>query len=245
MVERSLLLAIAGGKTRKREENHGGPAAHVEDRTTSALAVPEVATQHRTTTVVFPTLQAYLAELPSGLDSFPKHLAKASLLRTALSLHDFDDEHLQALPRRLQYLVVKTPTSNRWISEVEYTALSLALADAHGWSDGDFARFWYDVTKSLMASVLYAGLLGFLTPKLLLRSAALRWASFHKGVELSTRLAPGGLQLILTFPEGLIPPICTQAYASVFQATVDVSSSRTTTELVEDTPTRAVYLMRE
>ncbi len=194
---------------------------------------------------VFPTQQSYLDGLPSGLDSFPRYLAKASLLRTALSLHAFSEAQIEALPERLRPLVTQTPTSNRWISEVEYTAVCLALADAHCWSDADFGWFWYQLTKSLMASVLYSGLLGFLTPKLLLRTAALRWAAFHKGVDLSSRPAPGGLYLTLTFPEGLVPPICTQAYASVFQATIDVSSARATTEMVEDHPTKAVYLMLE
>lgn len=142
-------------------------------------------------------------------------------------------------------MVEQPPTSNRWVLEVEYTALCLALADAHGWSDQDFSRFWYELTKSLMANAMYAGLLGFLTPKLLLRTASLRWASFHKGVELSTRAAPGGLYLDLGFPEGLVPPICTHAYAQVFQATVDFSASRTQTRLVEESPQKVTYLMSE
>lgn len=130
------------------------------------------------------------------------------------------------MPPRLRQLVEQPPTSNRWVLEVEYTALCLALADAHGWSEHDFARFWYDLTKSLMANVLYAGLLGFLTPKLLLRTASLRWVSFHKGLELTTRAAPGGLQIDLAFPEGLVPPICTKAHALVLQVTVDLSAAR-------------------
>lgn len=194
---------------------------------------------------MFPTQQSYLAALPSGLDSFPTHRAKASLVRTALSLYTFSDEQIGALPQRLRPMVEQPPTSNRWVSEVEYTALCLALADAHGWSDLEFGRFWYDLTKSLMANALYVGLLGFLTPKLLLRTASLRWASFHKGVELSTRAAPGGLYLDLRFPKGLVPPVCTQAYAQVFQATVDFSSARAQTRLVEEGPQEAIYRMSE
>ena len=194
---------------------------------------------------MFPTQEAYLAALPRGLDAFPTHRAKASLVRTALSLYTFSDEQAAALPERLRQMVEEPPTSNRWVSEVEYIALCLALADAHCWSDQDFARFWYDLTKSLMANALYVGLLGFLTPKLLLRTASLRWASFHKGVELSTRAAPGGLYLDLRFPEGLVPPICTEAYAQVFQATVDFSAARTLTRLIEDGPERATYVMYE
>ncbi len=194
---------------------------------------------------MFPSQQAYLATLPSGLDSFPAHRAKASLVRTALSLYTFSDEQRDALPGRLRQMVEEPPTSNRWVFEVEYTALCLGPCDAHRWSDPEFSRFWYDLTKALMANALYAGLLGFLTPKLLLRTAALRWASFHKGVELSTRAAPGGLYLELGFPEGLIPRVCTQAYAQVFQATVDFSASRTQTRLVEEGRHKAIYLMSE
>ncbi|MBV1860230.1 MAG: hypothetical protein KUG77_17585, partial [Nannocystaceae bacterium] len=182
---------------------------------------------------------------PDGLNSFPGYRAKGSLVRTALGLYSFSEAQLSALPKVLREVVQDPPTSNRWVPEVEYTALCLALADAHGWSDREFAGFWYELTKSLIASVLYAGLLRFLTPKLLLRTAPLRWAHFHQGVTLKTRPAPGGLWAEIEFPEGLVPPICTRAYADVLQATVDSSGRRTQTQLVEETKSKAVYRMFE
>jgi len=194
---------------------------------------------------VFPALEAYLAGLPDGLESFPTHRAKASLIRTALGLHSFNPRQLDALPDRLRELATDPPTSNRWVLEVEHMAMSLALAEAHGWSDRDFAKFWYRMTKAMINNVLYAGLLRALSPKMLLRTASLRWAVFHKGVTLQTKAAPAGLYATLSFPAGLVPPVCIGAYAQVLQAVVDASGTPAAAFLVEMGPTKAVYLMSE
>src|SRR5262245_24327661 len=101
-------------------------------------------------------LAAYLAGLPAGLASWPDHVAKASLLRAGLRTRPIDPRAITGAPPRLRALVETPPLDSSWITEVEYCALSLLIADVHGLDGPAFGRFWYEVMTSLVNSKLYS-----------------------------------------------------------------------------------------
>ncbi len=126
-------------------------------------------------------VEVYLRSLPQGLESFPDCRAKASMLHAGLAVRPIPGERRAQVPASLRPLVDTPPPVSSWVSEVEYCALSLAMADLHGWTDEDFGQYWYDLTRKLVESKLYRGLIGMLTPQVALRSAAWRWSAFHRG----------------------------------------------------------------
>ncbi len=186
----------------------------------------------------------YIRSLPDGLDSFPQYRAKASMVRLALENRALPRDVIEGLPDPLRGLAANPPLSSAWIPEVHYCGLSLAIADAHELSGEGFGDFWYAVSKSLAASQLYAGLLAYLPPRILLRSAALRWSAFHRGIGLTARSRGPELLLSLTFPPALLPSTCVEAYARVFSAIVDTSNAGACVSLVERGDDYAVYTMR-
>jgi hypothetical protein len=173
-----------------------------------------------------PRLNAYLASLPDGLGSWPEIRAKASMVRAALRVRPIELEPDAEVPPRLRELVERPLLDSMWISEVQYCALSLLIADRHDLDDAGFGRFWYDLMSSLVRSRLYSAMLRWVSAPTLLRSTAARWNTFHRGTDLRSAATDDGLQLDLSFPPGLLPQPFVGGYTSVFQALIDHSSSR-------------------
>lgn len=188
-------------------------------------------------------LDAYIRSLPDGLESFPQYRAKASLVRMALEHRALSQPVVEALPEPLRQLATNPPPASSWVPEVHYCGFSLAVADAHEMSSDAFGEFWYAVSKSLTTSPLYAGLLAYLPPRILLRSAGLRWSAFHRGMGLRVRSRGPELRLTLTFPPGLLPRLCAEGYTRAFAAIVDTSNAGAQMSLVEGGDDYAVYAM--
>ncbi|MBC8070181.1 MAG: hypothetical protein IAG13_17740 [Deltaproteobacteria bacterium] len=173
-----------------------------------------------------PRLAAYLAGLPDGLASWPEIRAKGSMVRAALRVRPIALEPQAEVLPRLRELIEHPPLDSMWMTEVEYCALSLLVADLHDLDDAGFCRFWYDVMSSLVRSRLYSVMLRWVSAPTLLRSTAARWGTFHRGTELRGVAIGDGLQLDLSFPSGLLPQPFIDGYTSVWQAMIDHSSSR-------------------
>lgn len=169
-------------------------------------------------------IDQYFRGLPDGWDSFPEFRAKASLIRTALEVRPAPTS-LEAIPEPLRAYFEAPPLPSAWIPEVHYLAFGVAVDDVEGFSDEDFDAYWYEISKKLVQSPLYAGLLGLLTPGVLLRTAALRWSAFHRGIQLRTSKRGGALRLELSYPTGLVPELCARGYKAVFAAVTDTSRS--------------------
>ena len=180
------------------------------------------------TAAVLPRVSAYLASLDDGIASWPDYRAKGSLVRAALRVRSIDASTLALAPPRLRALVERPPLDSGWITEVEYCAFSLLVADAHRFDSVAFARFWYDVMTDLVTSKIYATLLRWIEAPMLLRTTAARWGNFHRGLSLTAAATPDGLQVDLAFPAGLVPEMCIAGYTQVWQALIDQSHSRDT-----------------
>ena len=73
---------------------------------------------------------------------------------------------------------------------------------------------------------LYAVLLRLVSPGLLLRGAALRWSSFHRGTSLRTHsVTRNSATIVLEHPQHLFDPMGLRATAMGFKAALDASGA--------------------
>jgi len=189
----------------------------------------------------FERVTAYLQALPRGLRSYPDFQVKASLFRFALAARPVKG-NLDGLPPQLAKVLREPPLASDWLSEVEYCAGTLAIADLYAMNETMFKVFWYDVMKLVNTGKIYGFLVSMLTPEQLLSGMAMRWGVFHRGVRCDAKASPEGMEVTLTYPPGLLDPLSIKGYVAVFQSVVDVSrhpQSRVT--FLGATPTSARY----
>lgn len=183
-------------------------------------------------------LERYLEVLPHGIDSFESVQVKASMLRTALSVHSPDTTRL---PSRVAALVREPPPPNTWITEVEYQCVLLASGDELGYSDSAYADHTYRVAKALYASPMYRSLMRVAGPAVILKGAALRWGNFRRGTKLDSRPAKAGSSVRMTFPHGLFMTRNLKGFTGVFRATLEMAGVRGEVALVREEPGVAIY----
>jgi hypothetical protein len=152
----------------------------------------------------FPTVGAYLARLPHGIDSFPACKAKGSLVRAMLL-----DNRIRgvrgALPDAIAELVEDPPPAAIWIPQVHARCVLRALFDEAFEGDEDkLARWAYFSQRKLFSGSIYKILFWGLGPDRLMKLASSRFAHFHVGVELE--LVDDGRQkvVVLRYPMGVI-----------------------------------------
>jgi hypothetical protein len=184
----------------------------------------------------FPTLEAYIAQLPNGLDSFPTCLIKASVIRDALSSKAIPDD--PSLPAPIRALLQGPPPVSSLVPEVLSNAMLLTLYDVHfaalGWQA---AGSWlHATTYQLLRTPLYRILFAVLSPERLVSGVAQRWQAFRRGSELTlTDKTDGFARLRLVFPAGLHTDLTLFLLAAAFRAAIDGSGARRVTVEVEST----------
>lgn len=166
----------------------------------------------------FPLLQGYLDGLPDGLHSYPECRAKASLVRFVTAR--CPEGEFTALPPPLAELVRSPPPATGWVPEVQYNALSLAVADLLGRDASGFGALWYAVMDEMVQSPLYRVVLGLVSPTALLKTAAKRWGMFHVGTRLTATTSPDGLSLSIRHPAHLLDSVLAAGYVRVFEVLV-------------------------
>lgn len=153
------------------------------------------------------------------------------MLRAALELCPIPDG-AAALEPRIARLFFDPPLSSAWVTEAEYVAFSLAMADLRQLDAPAFARYWHEVMLHMTDGV-YSTALALLSPSLLLRSMAALWSGFHRGLPLSATTLPGGLLVQMTIPRGLFPPLILDGFVGVFQALLKRSRRPASRALLE------------
>ncbi len=131
-----------------------------------------------------PHLAEYIASLPQGLDSYPQARAKASLYRSTIATWPSPASEVSGLPAPLRRLAEYPRPVSSWIPEAHSAALVLATRDLACTDDADFLDFCYQQQRTLFSGRLYAVLLKMTSPSTLLRTAAFRWRSLHRGSSL-------------------------------------------------------------
>lgn len=135
--------------------------------------------------IAFPSLDRFVEALPHGLDSYPDALAKAAILRHALS--DVRLPEPDALPPALARLITDRPALTAWVPEVHFNAMMLAIYDCEFAANGGLARYerWaHERNRKLLRSPLYRILFLVVSPDRLLRGAEKRWSAFRRGTTL-------------------------------------------------------------
>lgn len=190
----------------------------------------------------FPATAAYLDGMPLGADSFPEHLAKASLYRTALKDCPLTVER-GALPDPVVDLIERPVPVSEWIPEARQRAILHAILDDHFRGDRDRFRRWvYDQNRALFASPLYRILMIVVSPKVVVRGVETRWGTFHKGIAVKAYPGENGGDLVMTFPVGLVDEIDCFGHAESFRAAIDAAGARDgTVEVVDRKSTEARF----
>ncbi|MEM6993057.1 MAG: hypothetical protein AAF721_21270, partial [Myxococcota bacterium] len=194
----------------------------------------------------FRCLEAYLARLPKGLDSYPQCTAKASLLGMALESAELAEE--SSLPDALRSVFAAPPPVSTWVPEVVFNAATVAAYDwaFGGKAVGAFEQRVCDFNLALFRKPLYRILYAFISPTRLAKESAKRWPAFHRGTSLRiVELAEGKGVLELEFPEHLFDPLVLRAFKSAWRASLLATGAEQVRSLLDDaTTSTARYVVR-
>jgi hypothetical protein len=189
-----------------------------------------------------PRLDAYLAALPGGLAAYPECQVKGTIVRMLVA-----DRPVAvpagALPPALARLVDEPPMGSEWVSEVQAMGLLYALADVAELADEALIILSRDRDRRTFESPAYRFLMAVATPGLLVRSAAARWSTFHRGSSLEVEgIADDGVRVGLRFPRGVFDGLHLRCFAGAFMAALELSNARSpSADIIEAGPGYARY----
>ena len=190
-----------------------------------------------------PRLGAYLAQLPAGLDSHPECTAKASVVR---KVYEFArDNPLVGLPEPLQRLLDEPLPSSTWVPQAQVLAAIVAMVEARCF-DPETEREWVRrAATHLFASSMYRILMWAATPRMVFKSAQIRWSAFFRGTRLESEVFERSARVRLISPDGLFNPDLQTIFAEVMYAAVNYTrddASAASLVLLEEDPERIEYL---
>ena len=196
--------------------------------------------------MALPTVDSYLAGVPGGHEGHPACEVKASIYRSLLDEHPLDEGLVGELPPPVADLVRSPRPVSTWVSEVQSTAVLLAVADAHFAGDAErYLQTCFEIQRRLFSGKLYRLAFSLVGPSMLLRGAASRWKGFHKGSAATATRAEGGTDLQLDYPEGLYQELPLRALGEGFRAALVVAGAQETQlELAEHGATSARFRAR-
>jgi hypothetical protein len=192
-------------------------------------------------------MNAYLARLPRGLDSYPDYVQKASMYREFLTEVSEADRSLlptfSGLPAVLAQLVREPVPVTSWVPEVHAYALGMAMADLFFASDDAFLDRKLQANRRILSGPLYRLLFLLISPARLLRNVVSRWEKFHRGLPLRVLdLQSNEGTVRLEFPHYMVPDLQVRTYALVLQAAVEAAGGKEASFGVESSgPTFAQY----
>ena len=93
-----------------------------------------------------------------------------------------DPDDVEALPEVLRSLIQHPLPVSSWIPEAHSHGVMLAVYDSKFGDPEVFEQWAYDRQRELFSSPLYGVAMKLVSPKLLLKTATLRWRLFHRGV---------------------------------------------------------------
>ncbi len=173
-----------------------------------------------------PTLDAYLASLPQGLETSPEMQQKGSVVQSFLEgvpIHT----HLSALPPAIAELVKHPPLPSAWISEVKAFALFLACADLCFPSPEAYVEFAYRANKKMIEGPLYSMLFRMLGVKRIVKVVAGRWDQFHRGTSLTVVHFEGNEgRLRLDSPLHATPLLIAQCHGTAMRAVMEIVGAK-------------------
>lgn len=194
----------------------------------------------------YPTLAAYLEGLPDGIDSHPGCVAKASLYRAVLDVKPLSSDDKKRLPKPLVELLDHPVPVSSWIPEVHSHAMMLAIYDRAFTDIEAFAKHAYESQRALFTGPLYSIALRIASPELLIKTAAVRWKLFHRGMTFKPVADGNGFGRVkLEYPLGVYEPILLRALCEAIRAILELSTAKdATVEVADCQPTHATLTVQ-
>jgi hypothetical protein len=178
----------------------------------------------------YPTLSAYLEDLPEGLASYPEALAKGQAIRSMVldRVHGLDVAG--GLPGPLAARVRVPGSAGEWVPLVHLCGLHAAIYDDSFSPSGGMAAFeeWsFERNVKLLQTPLFRRLVTLASPELLLAVYRARWSAFYRGVDVEV-LAVGRqtASFRLRHPAFAIPAVSRAAIGAAFRAAVVVAGGK-------------------
>lgn len=165
-----------------------------------------------------PRFQAYLDQLPIGLASFPDCRARAAIHRT---VYEFAAQPLEDLPEPLQELVHRPPAPSTWLPQCHTLALIVAMVEARRLPPPEEAVWIRQAASHLFASPMYDILMRAASPRMVFKSANIRWGAFFSGTSLTSLVQQTSAVVHLNAPPGLFNEDLARIFADVIHAAVN------------------------
>jgi hypothetical protein len=165
----------------------------------------------------FATVEAYFDDLPDGWASFPRCVARASLLGGLRARGALDA--LEGLPARLRPLLSHLTAEAEWLPEVVHVAALLAIRDApFGPRDDDAFLAWMgQLNRELLGGPELGGVIAIVTAAELVPRLPAMWELYHAGTPLMVdEHSATHARLVLAHPRRLFPPLSLESHRRTF-----------------------------
>lgn len=187
-------------------------------------------------------MDAYLAGLPAGLDSYPECRIKGSAF---LPLVNTPPPGLdpKALPGPLRAVLEAPPPVTTWTPEVWFASILHHLRDAVFETEDAYRAWSLEGMRNTLGGPLYRMRFAFLSPQRMAKMAPRSWSSLRQGthrtlLEEHTDYNIGNL----TYPENFVDELYMQFHAQSIEFIYGLSRARSPGfELLEWTPTKSTF----
>jgi hypothetical protein len=167
--------------------------------------------------------RAYLTSLPSGLASYPECCGKASVWRNILDLTD-TSSLVDRLPEDLAELLQLNLPYGAWLPVAKSFAGHLLLRDCLFSTDEAIYEHFRHVDRKLLSGVLYKMLFAVVSPGVMIQASDRRFGTLFKGIDFRTRtIGKDRVEVELSYPVGLVPPLVGRLYLIAFEVAVELS----------------------
>lgn len=174
----------------------------------------------------FPTLSAYVAALPDGLESYPACRSKGALVRSVLDEADLTT-HAPSLPPPLAALLTDRPPLTAWIPATLTDAVFHLYCDTHAPTDEAMLAWTYERSSRMGRSQTYRHILAVAGPRVLLRTGVRMHGFFQQGTELEIpALTAGRAELVLRHPPHLHARLNQLSNVALLRALVDLTGGK-------------------
>ncbi len=196
---------------------------------------------------MYARLEAYLRRLPNGIESYPSAKLKASIIREALASRPFRALAAPGLPEHLLSVLRDPPLPSTWLPATHVVGALLTLADQDHLDDAAFMRWRHSQYVNLFRSALYRALFALVPTETLVGGAVHKWKSLAKDSLVLERVTRdrGRAEILVRWPEHLLPPIVARSQMEGVRAALEVSGAKNPdVEIADMSTSDALYRLR-
>jgi hypothetical protein len=151
-------------------------------------------------------VEEYLEKIPGGINGYPECMHKGEPFAVWLERSPIAGLAAVLPPEVGRYLQPNARIAT-WVPEVHTTVVYLAIRERLG-DDDAFLAHSRTCNRAVLQTPLNRILFAVASPRGILRGAATRWGSLHRGTQVDVRLPDDrSAEVTLTFPPHLLPEI--------------------------------------